>query len=256
MNADSTLDLFSLAGKVALVTGGVHGLGRMIADGLAGAGADVLVSTRPVAASVQRSACPHRVLEAQLDSNADLTDFAAQVGSVTGHLDILVNNVGGTAYAPLAEYPDEAFDQVLRLNVTTAFGVTRRCLSLLAAAPGGAPGRVINIGSTAGLRPGGRDNFAYSASKAALHMLTRQLALELAPRGICVNALAPGPFPAPLMEGSALRRGGVDVVIAGVPLGRLGSPADIAGATIFLGSAASAYVTGVILPVDGGISAG
>jgi NAD(P)-dependent dehydrogenase (short-subunit alcohol dehydrogenase family) len=164
-----------------------------------------------------------------------------------------VNNAGANWGAPLAEYPDAAWDKVLALNVKSIFHLTRACLPLLekAVAPGD-PARVINIGSIDGLRVPALETYAYSSSKAAVHHLTRVLANRLGPKGITVNAVAPGPFESKMM--AETMRNFKDVIIASCPLGRIGEPEDMAGVAIYLASRAGAYVNGAVIPVDGGIT--
>jgi NAD(P)-dependent dehydrogenase (short-subunit alcohol dehydrogenase family) len=165
---------------------------------------------------------------------------------------ILVNNAGANWGAPLAEYPDSAFDKVLATNVKGVFHLTRFMLPLLEkAATDDDPARVINIGSIDGLQAPALETYAYSASKAAVHHLTRVLAHRLAPPGHR-NAIAPGPFESKMMAETLQRFG--DQIRASCPLGRIGRPDDMAGTAIFLASRAAAYLTGVVIPVDGGIS--
>ena len=168
-------------------------------------------------------------------------------------LHILVNNAGANWGAPLAEYPDAAWDKVLALNVKAVFHLTRACLPLLkqAAAPGD-PARVINIGSIDGLHVPLLETYAYSASKAAVHHLSRTLAMRLAPDNITVNAVAPGPFESKMMHETLERFR--DAIVGTCPLGRIGEPEDMAGIAIYLASRAGAYVTGAVIPVDGGIT--
>jgi NAD(P)-dependent dehydrogenase (short-subunit alcohol dehydrogenase family) len=168
----------------------------------------------------------------------------------------LFNNAGAAWGAPLGEFPESGFDKVYDVNVKGVFLLTRALVPMLtAAATDDDPARVINTGSIDGIvAPGrGRDNFSYSASKAAVHMLTQHLAGELAPR-ILVNAIAPGLFESRMTK-ELLRAGsGPDVIGAGFPLGRIGRPDDMAGIAVFLASPASSYITGAVIPVDGGVS--
>jgi NAD(P)-dependent dehydrogenase (short-subunit alcohol dehydrogenase family) len=251
-------DLFSIDGKVALVTGGSRGIGLMIARGYVEAGARVYVSSRKAdtceaaAADLSKSGTCI-ALPADVSSEAGAQGLAAAVAAREPALHILVNNAGANWGAPLAEYPDAAWDKVLALNVKGVFHLTRACLPLLeAAARPGDPARVINIGSIDGLQAPVLDTYAYSASKAAVHHLTRVLAHQLAARNITVNAVAPGPFESKMMA-ETLRRFG-DVIRSSCPLGRIGEPEDMAGVAIYLASRAGAYLTGTVIPVDGGIS--
>jgi NAD(P)-dependent dehydrogenase (short-subunit alcohol dehydrogenase family) len=251
-------DLFSIAGKVALVTGGSRGIGLMIARGYVEAGARVYISSRKrdvcdqVAADLSREGtCVS--LPADLSTESGCRGLATALAEREPALHILVNNAGANWGAPLAEFPDSAWDKVLALNVKSVFHLTRACLALLekAATPGD-PARVINIGSIDGLRAPLLETYSYSASKAAVHHLTRVLANRLARNGITVNAVAPGPFESKMMA-ETLRNFG-NAIVASCPLGRIGEPEDMAGVAIYLASRAGAYLTGTVIPVDGGIS--
>jgi NAD(P)-dependent dehydrogenase (short-subunit alcohol dehydrogenase family) len=192
-------------------------------------------------------------LPADLSQASECTRLATELTDREAKLEILVNNAGATWGAPLAEFPDSAWDRVLDLNVKGVFTLTRDLVpALTAAAKPGDPARVINIGSIDGLHVPGLESYSYSASKAAVHHLTRVLAKRLARNGITVNAIAPGPFESKMMAATLESFG--DAIRAACPLGRIGEPDDMAGAAIFLSSRAGAYVTGAILPVDGGIA--
>jgi NAD(P)-dependent dehydrogenase (short-subunit alcohol dehydrogenase family) len=192
-------------------------------------------------------------IPADLSTAAACKRLAEEITEREGKLEILVNNAGATWGAPLAEFPDSAWDRVLDLNVRGVFSLTRDLVpALAAAARPGDPARVINIGSIDGLRVPSLESYSYSASKAAVHHLTRVLAKRLAPNGITVNAIAPGPFESKMMAATLETFG--DAIRASCPLGRIGEPEDMAGAAIYLASRAGAYLTGVVLPVDGGFS--
>jgi NAD(P)-dependent dehydrogenase (short-subunit alcohol dehydrogenase family) len=250
-------DLFSIAGKVALVTGGSRGIGLMIARGFVEAGAKVYITSR------KRDACDRVAAElsqhgtclsvpADLSTDAGARALADALAAHEPALHVLVNNAGANWGAPFAEYPDAAWDKVLALNVKAVFHLTRALLPRLEqGARAGDPARVINIGSIDGLQVPLLETYAYSASKAAVHHLTRALAHKLAPR-ITVNAIAPGPFESKMMAATLERFR--DSIIASCPLGRIGEPEDMAGAAIFLASRAGAYLTGTVVVVDGGIS--
>ena len=250
-------NLFSIDGKVALVTGGSRGIGLMIARGFVEAGAKVYISSRKaevcdqVAAELSRQGTCGS-LPADCSTEAGARGLADALARREAALHILVNNAGSNWGAPLAEYPDSAWDKVLALNVKGVFHLTRACLPLLerAARPGD-PARVINIGSIDGIKAPMLDTFSYSSSKAAVHQLTRVLARKFAPR-ITVNAVAPGPFESKMMHETLERFR--DAIIAGCPLGRIGEPEDMAGVAIYLASRAGAYLTGTVIPVDGGIT--
>ncbi|HUI27147.1 MAG TPA: SDR family oxidoreductase [Candidatus Kryptonia bacterium] len=251
-------DLFSIAGKVALVTGGSRGIGLMIARGYVEAGAKVYISSRDraVCDRVATELSQHGTcvaLPANVATESDAKRLADEVAVREAALHILVNNAGANWGAPLAEYPDAAWDKVLALNVKGVFHLTRALLPLLekGARPGD-PARVINIGSIDGLKVPLLETYAYSASKAAVHHLTRVLAMQLAGRGLTVNAVAPGPFESKMMKVTLDRFR--DAIVASCPLGRIGEPEDMAGIAIFLASRAGAYLTGTVIPVDGGIS--
>jgi NAD(P)-dependent dehydrogenase (short-subunit alcohol dehydrogenase family) len=251
-------DLFSVSGKVALVTGGSRGIGLMIARGLVEGGARVYISSRKadvcdeVAADLSKAG--HCVsLPADLATEDACVQLAAALGEHEDRLHVLVNNAGATWGAPLADYPASAWDKLLDLNVKSPFFLTRACLPLLeAAATADDPARVINIGSVDGIQVPVMETYAYSSSKAAVHQLTRHLARQLGRRHITVNAIAPGPFESKMMA-ETLRNFG-DSIAASSPLGRIGRPDDMAGTAIFLASRAGAYVTGAVIPVDGGIA--
>ena len=251
-------DLFSIAGKTALVTGGSRGIGLMIARGFVEAGAKVYISSRKAdvcdraaAELAQAGTCVS--VPADVSTEAGARGLADAVAAREQALDILVNNAGANWGAPLAEYPDSAWDKVLALNVKSVFHLSRLLLPLLerAARPGD-PARIINVGSIDGLHVPVLETYAYSASKAAVHHMTRVLARRLAPHGVTVNAVAPGPFESKMMAETLQRFR--DAIVASCPLGRIGEPEDMAGVAIYLASRAGAYLTGAVIPVDGGIS--
>ena len=253
--------LFDLTGRTALVTGGSRGIGRMIAEGFLQAGATVYISSRKAGACAETaselsSAGPCRALPADIADDGDRGRLVRALGERLPRLDILVNNAGAAWGAPYAAFPEAGFRKVIELNVTALFFLTRDLTPLLAAAADpGAPARVINIGSMDGIRaPTVLENgtVPYSASKAAVHHLTRSLALELAPRHITVNAVAPGFFPSKMTEASLDRFG--PEIERRCPLHRIGRPEDMAGVAIYLASRAGAYTTGAVIPVDGGMS--
>ena len=251
-------DLFSIEGKTALVTGGSSGIGLMIARGYVEAGARVYISSRKADVCERVSSELSKVgtciaLPADLSTEAECNRLGDELESREGQLEILVNNAGANWGAPMEEFPDAAWDKVLGLNVKSVFSLTRRLVPCLEkAATQADPARVINIGSIDGIQVPGLDTFSYSASKAAVHQLTRVLAKKLSPRSITVNAVAPGPFESKMMH--ATLKAFEESILAGCPLGRIGQPEDMAGIAIYLASRAGAYVTGAIIPVDGGIA--
>ncbi|MFP8877743.1 MAG: SDR family oxidoreductase [Myxococcota bacterium] len=251
-------DLFSIEGKTALVTGGSRGIGLMIARGFVEAGARVYISARKrevcdaVAADLSKvGSCVS--LPADLSSEEECLRLASEIREREPELNILVNNAGANWGASYETFPEKGWDRVLDLNVKAIFFLTRACTDLLekGASPED-PARVINIGSVDGIKTPVLDTWAYSSSKAAVHMLTRHLAKSLAPRKITVNAVAPGPFQSQMMAATLDAFG--EAIAKSNPLGRIGEPNDMAGVAIYLASRASAYVTGVLIPVDGGIS--
>jgi NAD(P)-dependent dehydrogenase (short-subunit alcohol dehydrogenase family) len=250
-------DLFSVKDKVALVTGGSRGIGLMIARGYVENGAKTYISSRKKEVCDQVADELSKVgtcisLPADVSTEAGANELGDELAKRESSLDILVNNAGANWGAPLQDFPDAAWDKVLALNVKSVFHLTRRCLPLLEkAATDEDPARVINIGSIDGLQVPSLNTFAYSASKASVHHLTRVLAHHLAPKRITVNAVAPGPFESKMMAETLEHF--KDVIVASCPMGRIGSPEDMAGVAIYLASRAGAYVTGTVIPVDGGI---
>jgi len=256
------VDLFSVSGKVAVVTGGTRGIGLMIARGLLQAGAKkVYISSRKAdacaAAAAELSAYGDVIaIPADLSQEPECRRLADEVGRNESALHILVNNAGATWGTPLMEFTADAWDKVMDTNVKGPFFLTRAFVPLLEqAASDDDPARVVNIGSIDGLHVNPLPHFPYSASKAAIHHLTRVLAHELAPRRITVNAVAPGPFQSKMMAFALDDPDTRGVIEASNPLGRIGRPDDMAGVTVFLTSRAGAYVNGAVIPVDGGISA-
>jgi NAD(P)-dependent dehydrogenase (short-subunit alcohol dehydrogenase family) len=229
----------------------------MIARGYVEAGAKVYISSRKrevcdrVAAELSETG-PCVSIPADLSTTEGCKHLADELSSREQALHILVNNAGAAWGAPLEEYPEAGFDKVMDTNVKGVFFLTQYLLPLLeSAARPGDPARVINIGSIDGIKVPFIDNYAYSPSKAAVHHMTRVLAVKLGERGITVNAVAPGPFESQMTKW--LLENHKDSIEATCPLGRIGTPADMAGVAIYLASRAGAYVNGVVIPVDGGI---
>ena len=195
-------------------------------------------------------------LPADLSTTEGVESLAARVAEREERVHLLVNNAGATWGAPMEDYPDSAWDKVLGTNVKAVFDLTVALLpELRAAASHEDPARVVNIGSIDGIRVPETDNYAYSASKAAVHMLTRQMAHHLVEASRSPSTRSrPGPFPSKMMAFILDADGGEQLVSSGVPLGRIGRPEDVAGTVVFLASRAGSYLTGAVIPVDGGLS--
>jgi NAD(P)-dependent dehydrogenase (short-subunit alcohol dehydrogenase family) len=253
-------ELFSVEGKTVLVTGGSRGIGLMIAQGFVRAGARVIISSRKADVCEQVAAelsaegrC--EAIPADLSADDGAQALAAAVRERVDRLDVLVNNAGATWGAPLESYPEAAFDKLWAVNVKAVFRLTTALLpALRAAVSADDPARVINIGSIDGIRVPFMEVYAYSATKAAVHMLTRSLAHQLADEQITVNAIAPGPFESKMMAFALDDPASRSAIEQQVPLGRIGRPEDMAGTAIYLSSRAGAYLTGAVIPVDGGIT--
>lgn len=256
-------DLYGLKGKTALVTGGGSGIGAMIAIALVQAGAHVMLASRKgkrceaVAEMLNALGAPGSAegFSGDVGSEESILALAEAVKSRTGKLDILFNNAGVSWGQSIADFPHAQWERVMGINVAGLFTLTRELLPLLEAAASDAdPSRVVNIGSVMGTVPVAEGAYAYTASKAAVHHLTKTLANEFAARRITVNAFAPGPFASKMTAFATGTDEGAAKVGANVPLGRIGSESDIAGATLYLCGKSGAYITGAILPIDGGMS--
>lgn len=262
--SDNSLDiprLFSLEGRVALVTGGSRGIGFMISQGLLQAGARVYISARKAEACQQAAAELSRygvciALPGDVADSDSRRQLCERLAAEERQLNILVNNAGTAWGADYKHFPDSAFDKVMRVNVTAMFALTRDLTPLLvAAASEDDPARVINLGSMEGLHiptVHGTGNYAYTASKAAVHHLTRHLAVELGSRQITVNAIAPGFFPSRMTDHVFEHRR--DEIEGNSLLGRVGRAEEMAGIAVYLSGRAGAYTHGAIIPVDGGTS--
>ena len=255
-------ELFSLDGKVALITGGATGIGRMAATGLIQAGAHVLIASR------KQSVCEAVAAELNgMDTPGKATGFIGDVGSAAGvaalteevtkrtdTLNILMNNAGLTWGAELGKFPFEAWEKVQSVNNAGLFHLTQSLLPMLIkSATLDDPSRVVNVGSVMGDAPLGDGAYSYAASKAAVHQITKIMAKELAEKYVTVNALAPGPFVSRMTAFATADEGTREKVGKDVPLGRVGRDEDIAGCMQFLCGRGGSYLTGAILPVSGGI---
>jgi NAD(P)-dependent dehydrogenase (short-subunit alcohol dehydrogenase family) len=249
-------NLFNLKGKIALVTGGSRGIGAMIAEGFVRNGVKTYISSR------KSDPCDKKAKELSkygecISIPADLTDMNEMDKLVTKikdketKLNILVNNAGAAWGASFDDFPEIGWDKVMDTNVKSIFFLTQKLVDILeTSASTSDPSRIINIGSIDGLGIPRAETYSYPASKAAVHQLTKVLANRLANRNINVNAIAPGPFQSNMMAHTLEEYG--EQIKSSVPRGRIGVPEDMAGASIFLSSKASSYITGSIIPVDGG----
>ncbi|WP_425408902.1 SDR family oxidoreductase [Hyphococcus sp.] len=250
-------DLFSLEGRVALVTGGSRGIGKMIAQGFLEYGAKVYITARkaPVCDQTAEELSQYGTcisLPHDLSTVAGCEALAAELGERESKLDILVNNAGAAWGADFAEYPERGWDKTMDLNVKSLFFLTQKVHGLLkAAASEDRPGKVINIASIDGIKINPWETYAYQASKAAVIHLTRRMAARLIKDNICVSAIAPGAF-ASEMNKAAKNAG--DAVAKMIPAKRIGRDTDMAGAAVFLASRAGDYVVGDTLAVDGGVA--
>lgn len=256
-------NIFGVSGKVALVTGGATGIGRMIAEALVQGGAHVLIASRKgdacetVAAELNALDAPGSAegFAGDVGSEVAIADLTENVINRTDRLDILVNNAGVTWGEPYETFPHKAWEKVMNINVAGMFSLTRNLTPLLkTSASLDDPARIINIGSVMGTIPLAEGAYSYAVSKGAVHHLTKILAAELAPEYITVNAFAPGPFPSNMTAFAIGSEEGQSKVGENVPIGRVGSPEDIAGATLFLCGRGGAYTSGAIIPLDGGMS--
>ncbi|MGU3498658.1 SDR family oxidoreductase [Mycobacterium sp. C31M] len=252
-------DLFDVSGRTVLVTGGTKGIGRAIAEGFVRAGAHVIICSRHadecegVASEMaQHGRC--QAIPADLGTVQGCRDLAAAVAQEVPKLDVLVNNAGAIWVEKLADYPESGWDKIYDLNVKGVFYLVQAVLPLLyAAADPSHPARIINIGSIDAYHVPDHETYAYSSSKAAVHHLSRHLAARLAPEAITVNTIAPGRFRSRMLE-RAIEKEGEKPLLAPIPLNRFGEDDDLAGTAIYLASRAGSFVTGAVLPVDGGHS--
>ncbi len=248
-------ELFSVAGKRVIVTGGSRGIGEMIARGYIENGAEVIITARnAVVCDELAAALGERCVSipADLSQMAEIERFAGAVSARWDRVDVLFNNAGASWGAKIDDFPESGWDKVMDLNVKSVFFLTQKLLPLLKCenAVGGDMSRVINIGSIDGQQVSELETYSYAASKAAVLHLTRMMAKHLAADGIAVNAIAPGFFPSKMTAVVADMIG--EQTIAATPMKRWGAPEDMAGVALFLGSRASAFLCGSTVTVDGG----
>ncbi|KAF2762415.1 short chain dehydrogenase/reductase family [Pseudovirgaria hyperparasitica] len=250
--------LFNVKDKVVLVTGGAKGIGRMISQGFVENGATVFISSRDAKACEQATKELNALGKGKADwiaadfyKESDCKKLAEELAKRTNKLHVLVNNSGSNWGEPYDTYPDSAWVRVLTLNLQRVFTITQLVTPLLEAAGSSTdPSRIINIGSVDGLRVPSLETFAYSASKAGLHHLSRVLASHLGARNITSNTIACGPFQSKMMKATLEKF--QDMIESGIPLGRIGTPEDVSGTCLFLSSRAGAYVNGATITLDGG----
>jgi NAD(P)-dependent dehydrogenase (short-subunit alcohol dehydrogenase family) len=252
-------NLFSVAGKVALVTGGSRGIGAMVARGFVENGVKTYITARKEVELNATAEALSKVGEciaivSDLSTLEGVKALAATLQERESQLDILFNNAGATWGEEIDNFPEAGWDKVMDLNVKSPFFLTQQCLPLLrSAATAEDPARVINISSINGLANPGMTNYSYSASKAAVVQMTRHLAVDLVKDNINVNSIAPGFFPSKMT--AFFIDGNEEALDASIPRGRIGNADDAAGTAIYLCSRASAWVTGQTLVLDGGVLA-
>ena len=255
-------DLFSVKNKVALITGGTRGIGLMIARGYVRSGAKVYICSRNSEVGKEEAEQLSKegecfYIPSDLSSEKGVTALSEEIKSKESQIHLLINNAGKTWGAPLEEYPMDSWDLVMRLNVSSPFQLIKEILPLLKKAGlSEDPSRIINIGSPAGSLSGGLNAYAYNTSKAALHHLTRVLAKELAKDNINVNTISPGPFPSKMTDFMVGEETFLDYAGNSTPLGRSGKEEDMIATSLFLSGKGSAYITGALIPLDGGVTLG
>jgi len=252
-------ELFDLTGKVAIVTGGGRGLGMQIATGYAEAGAHVVVCSRnlescqEVSESLRNLGVQSLALSCDVTNQESVKDVVKQTVETFGRIDILVNNSGASWGMSMEDMPLEAWEKVMKVNVTGTFLMSQEVGKVMLQQ---GVGKIINIASIAGLRgssPESLNAIGYSTSKGAVIAFTKDLAAKWGSRGIYVNAIAPGFFPTKMTKGVLQANG--EKILKGTPLGKFGTDYDLKGAAVFLAAPASDHITGIIMAVDGGTSA-
>jgi len=268
MSSFDVQKLFDVKGKVVLVTGGSRGIGKMIATGFVKNGAKVYISSRTAkdcneTAEELNALGPGTCIPiaADMQKLSDVDKLVSEVSSKEKALHVLVNNAGAAWGDKFDDYPDHAWTKVLTLNLHRVFTLTQKCLPLLRAGAkeGGRegeayldPARIINIGSVEGIMIPDHETYAYSASKAGLHHLSRTMGGRLGLEGITSNTIACGPFLSKMTAGTF--KSEMTHLVSGVPLTRIGTPEDVAGTALFLASRAGAYVNAATITLDGGLT--
>ena len=252
-------NLFSMQDKVCVVTGGSRGLGSFMTQGFLEAGASrVYITGRKAEPCIEAAKELSQygdciALPGDISTQEGMVQLVTELNQRESHIDVLVNNAGAGWGGLFGEFPEKGWDQVMDLNAKAPFFLTQALRPLLKnAASAENYASIINIGSIAGIVGNGLDNFSYATSKAAMHQLTRVLATELAHDFIRVNAIAPGRFYSKMTEFLSSDKAAFDAEVETIPMRRWGEPTDIAGVAIMLASPAGAFITGQIIPVDGG----
>jgi gluconate 5-dehydrogenase len=256
-----TQKLFDLTGRKALVTGGGRGIGLDIAIGLAEAGADVIIASRKLenceaaAEEIRKLGRQATAMAVDMSDPESITSLADEQAEKTPDVAIPVKNAGVTWGAPILDYPMEGWDKVYSVNVRGLFQLTQRVARSMKDNGGGVIINVTSVGGYKGAPDYAQPAVAYNSSKGAVITLTKDMAVKLAPFGIRVNAIAPGPFMTDMMNHLKDNEGALKFMTAGIPLARTGTRDDMKGVAVFLASPASAYVTGHIVALDGGMLA-
>lgn len=253
-------NLFSVKGKVAVVTGGSSGIGAMMAKGLLEGGAKVYITARKVERLMNKAEELSQygdciAIPGDMSTVQGIEDFVSALSKQEDHIDILINNAGANWVAPIEVFPEAGWDKVMDINVKSMFFMTQKCLPLLSKGTDEDPARIILISSIHGLSNPGLPSYSYSASKAACAHLTRHLATDLAGRNINVNGIAPGYFPSNMTKDITENEQIKKMAVSKIPRGRPGAPDDIAGTALYLCSRAGAWTCGHTIVLDGGMTA-